>query len=136
MSNETATTTATETPAVTAPVKAKPAARKPAAKKAPAKAAPAKKPAANGTAKADSKRVRLFKLLAKYPQLGNAAIREKLGTDSIAATCRDEAVYGRLRAEKLEGETGLRFSLTARGKKALEKGTVDSDKAPAADWPK
>lgn len=99
-----------------------------------------KVPSANGSAKApksgkESKRLRLFKLLAKYPAgLGNAKIREKLDTDSIARICRDEAVAGRLKVTVApEGEQGKRFTLSAAGKKALEKGTVDSNAAPVSE---
>lgn len=86
--------------------------------------------------KTDSKRVRLFKLLAKYPNgLNNADIREKMETDAIAAMCRDEAVFGRLKVLiPEEGKHGKRFVLSAKGKQALEKGTVDSNAAPKGEW--
>jgi hypothetical protein len=86
----------------------------------------------NGTA--DSKRTRLFKLLSKKPNgLTNVQIREALKTQSIAAMCRDEVVHGRLkRVASPEGSRGAVFALTAKGKSDLEKGKVDSNKAPVA----
>jgi hypothetical protein len=94
------------------------------------------KPAsAKSTAK--SKRLRLFELLEKNPAgLGNADIRAKLKTEVIAAICRDEAVAGRLKVlVPPEGKTGKLFALSAAGRKSLEKGTVDSEAAPKAEWP-
>lgn len=92
------------------------------------------KPAAS-TKAVKSKRLRLFELLAKKPGgLGNAEIRAALNTESIASICRDEAIAGRLKATVEEGRTGKIFSLSASGRKALEKGTVDSAAAPKAEW--
>ncbi len=94
----------------------------------------AAKPAKATAPKADSKRVRLFKLLAKKPGgLTNVQIREALKTDAIAAMCRDEVAHGRLKhGIPEEGSRGAVFALSAKGRVALEKVKVDSDKAPVA----
>ena len=107
------------------------------------KGSPAKRPAkktgkgskasANGKPHKDSKRVRLFKLLAKgqYTDgLTGSLIRTKLETDSICSILKDECLSPTPRIKRrppVEGEIGHRFSLTAAGRAALEKVTIDSN---------
>jgi hypothetical protein len=101
--------------------------------------------AQNGSGK-ESKRLRLFKLLNEVEAdrkrrglsprgLNNGKIRASLKTESVAALCRDEAVAGRLKVLRHEDGRGMFFCLSAAGRKALEKGTVDSEAAPKGEWP-
>lgn len=99
-----------------------------------AKSTPAAAPKTPATSTKESKRVRLFKLLSKNPNgLNNAGIRANLETESIAAICRDEVQHGRLKIVASEGR-GLHFTLSAKGKSDLDKGKVDDNAAPKADW--
>lgn len=118
---------------------------KKAAKKAPKKAAAkkgTKKAAAKGKSKKETKprgesiRLRGFKLLAKGDLTG-AQVKEKLGLSGVPSFLKDEAVIATPRVKRFtvpNPETGAdgptHYTLTAAGKKALEKGTVDSEAAP------
>lgn len=123
---------------------AKPAKKK-VAKKKVAKKVAKKKSTATGEGKGRMDdthvtiRLRMFKLLAKGGQTG-AKIAEKLELSGIPNILRDEGIMAnppRIKREMIEGTRGVVYSLTAAGKKALEKGTVNSE-APAAatgkDW--
>lgn len=127
-----------------APVAAKPAKAKKAGK-AKANGKPAKKAAKKATkpAKAkkastprgDSIRLRTFRLLAKGEMTGRA-VMEKLGLKGVPACLKDEALCDnpRIKRTSTPTETGAdgptHYQLTAAGRKALEKGTVDSEAAP------
>lgn len=111
----------TEAPAVETPAKPKRSRKKPEAVTASAK---------------KTKRVRLFELLAKNPRgLTNPQLLEKLGTNSIATMCRDEACAKRLKIlPKEEGDRGMRFALSAIGQTALKNGTIDSKAPGKGSW--
>lgn len=90
---------------------------------------------AGSTNNGESKRLRLFKLLDRYPEgLDNVNIRKALKTETIAAVCRDETVYGRLKLVYNPESRGKVFTLSAKGRQALKGGKVDSDKAPVGKW--
>lgn len=90
-------------------------------------------------AEGPSKRLRLFTLLAKCPNphgMTAATIRKKLQTSSICAILKAECMADQPRIRRYvpeEGQErhGYSFGLTARGRKALDKGTVDQD-APSS----
>lgn len=123
--------------AATKKVVKKASVKKPVVVKKSAKKAPASvKKAAGGP----SIRVRVFNLLAKsIDGLKGSQIQEKLGLKGIPALLKDEGVCDKPRIKRAanpEGR-GVLYSLTARGKQAVEKGTVDSDAAKASggkDW--
>lgn len=123
-------------PAAPAKKTAKKAAKKSAAKSAPAKAAKAPKEKSG-----PSIRERVFTLLNKNPNgLSGAQIMEKLSLGGIPALLKDEGIAAtpRIKRQIVEGTRGCTYILTAAGKKAVEKGTVDSEAAESAkgkDWP-
>lgn len=125
-------------------VDAAPAATKPAKKvnKAKANGKPAKKPAKKAakakkasTPRGDSIRLRTFRLLAKGEMTGRA-VMDKLGLKGVPACLKDEALCDNPRIKRTSPPTATgadgptHYVLTAAGRKALEKGTVDSEAAP------
>lgn len=110
--------------------KTKKATKKP-AKKAAKKAAAKKAPVKRG----DTVRLRVFKLLAKGKFTGKQ-VMEKLSLTGIPSLLKDEAVCKppRITRDYSPRESGAQgpaeYTLTAAGRKALEKGTVDSEAAP------
>lgn len=147
------TETTNETTEGKAPVKA--AAKKTAPAKKVAAKASAKKPAGKATEKAPTKkaavkknteaketiRSRVFSLLAQHPDgLSGAEIMAELELGGIPALLKDEGIADtpRIKRGKLEGTRGTVYKLTALGKKAVDKGTVDSEAAESAkgkEWP-
>lgn len=109
-------------------------------KKAAVKTAPAptkkKATSAEGTI-----RSRVFHLLQMNPQgLTGGQVMGKLSLSGIPALLKDEGVRDnpRIKRETQEGVRGVLYLLTAAGKKAVEKGTVDSDAAEPSggkEWP-
>ena len=124
----------------------------PAAVKAKPKKAPAKKAAPKvkktvakakkeSTPRGPSIRLQVFKLLAKATDgLSGGAIKEKLELGGVPSLLKDEGCAANPRIKRhvnAEGR-GVLYLLTAAGKKALEKDTVDSvapKKAAGSDWP-
>lgn len=92
-------------------------------------------PRYKGTQVTESKRLRLFKLLARHPDgLLNCEIRRLLQNDTVAAMCRDETMHGRFRVTKMEDDRGMRFLLSQKGRRALDEGTVDTQAPPPTPW--
>lgn len=124
-----------------------PPAKKPAPKTAPKPVKTPKKPTAPPKGKAEANgrgpsiRLRTFQLLAKSADgLTGREIMEKLGLSGIPALLKDEGCSDqpRIRREVAAEGRAVVYKLTAAGKKAVEKDTVDSEPAPKAsgkDWP-
>jgi hypothetical protein len=78
----------------------------------------------------DTVRLQVFKLLRKHPNgLTVPQIQEKLGLKGKPAIVKHECLADnpRIRREKHEEPRAMVYMLTARGKKAIEDGTVNSD---------
>ena len=103
---------------------------------APAKKAPPKK-----EKEGPSIRERVFALLAKSPEgLTGAEIKEKLELGGIPSLLKDEGVCEkpRIRRKSVEGVRGVKYELTALGKKHAAEGKVDEHAAELSggkDWP-
>ncbi len=86
-------------------------------------------------------RSQVFTLLAKHSDgYTGAQIMEKLNLKGIPALLKDEGVSAtpRIKRASVEGVRGVVYQLTAAGRKAVEKDTVDSDAPESAsgkDWP-
>lgn len=110
----------------------------PVVKKAAGKKATKAAPKSSG---GPSIRERVFALLNKSPNgLTGGQIKDKLGLGGIPSLLKDEGVCDKPRIKRIseEGVRGVLYTLTALGKKAVEKGTVDSEAAPLAsgqEWP-
>lgn len=99
----------------------------------PKKKAPAKKAAKKRGG--DSTRVQVFKMLAKHPDgLTVADIQKRLELKGKPSFVKHEALRDkpRIKREKHADTRAMLYSLTAAGKAAIEKGTVDSDAAPSS----
>jgi len=89
----------------------------------------------------DSIRLRTFQLLNKHPNgLTGAQIKERLELGGIPSLLKDEgcAATPRIKRQTQENVRGVVYVLSAAGRKALEKDTVDSDtpeKAAGQEWP-
>jgi hypothetical protein len=108
-------------------------------KKATTKKATTKAEKTAAAKKADSLRLRVFKLLAKHskgatPGLPMAAIREQLELSAPCALVKHEclAAKPRMKRAKYEGARGVHYFLTAAGLKALKDGTVDEKLPPSS----
>ena len=80
-------------------------------------------------------RLRIFKLLKKHPDgLTAAQIVESLGLNKPVPLIKHEcmAAKPRMHREKHEDVRAVVYSLTAAGKAAIDKGTVDSEPAPSS----
>ena len=115
--------------------------------KAPVKAAPAKKaPVKKVEAKEASDRgptirQKVFDLLYKSSEgLTGGEIKEALEINTVPMLLKDEGVCEnpRIKRIKVEGTRGVKYMLTPRGRKAVEKGTIDSEPAASStgeEWP-
>lgn len=110
---------------------AKKAARKSTASK---KKATKKKPAAKKKATGKSIRLKTFELLNKKPNgLTGRQIKEALGLSTPPHILTDEAEIGRVLRVEVEGQRGVTYKLSAKGKTALKAGKVDSDAPSMAE---
>jgi len=119
------------------------------AKKSVKKAAPAKKEApVKKAAAAEEKesrgptiRQKVFDLLYKSSEgLTGGEIKEALEINTVPMLLKDEGVCEnpRIKRIKVEGVRGVKYMLTPRGRKAVEKDTVDSEPAASStgeEWP-
>lgn len=72
--------------------------------------------------------------------MSGSELKDALSTPSVPMFLKDEGICDnpRIKRVKVEGVRGVKYMLTARGRKAVEKDTVDSEAAASSsgqEWP-